>query len=397
MSAPKKPNSRPLKSKPTKSPSNCPNSYWGDKEIRDAGKDIQTSAPLHSAPYRSSAVTQRPMIPRVVLAPMAGVTDQPFRDICAQYGADRVTTEMVSSSVQTNKQGKRQTQKTDLRLRKSKNLGNMPHIVQIAGGDAESMALAAQQNVALGADIIDINMGCPAKKVCKKAAGSALLKDINLVKDILTAVVNAVDVPVTLKCRTGWCENTRNAVEVAQLAEQLGIQSIAIHGRTRACRYNGTAEFDTIAEVKQAISIPLFANGDITSPEKAKAVIEYTGADGVMIGRGAQGAPWIFNQVKTFLSTGELVAAPDINERQTIIMQHLKALHEFYGEVPGIRIARKHIGWYMNAFEQGATFRSQFNQLNCAESQEDALMAFFASGTTLKQNQSGINKEEQAA
>jgi tRNA-dihydrouridine synthase B len=241
------------------------------------------------------------------------------------------------------------------------------------------MAEAAQFNVDQGAQIIDINMGCPAKKVCKRAAGSALLQDPSLVNDILKAVVEAVDVPVTLKIRTGWDRQNRNAVTIGKIAEEAGIAALAVHGRTRACRFVGEVEYDTIAQVVEAVSIPVLANGDISTPEKAVSVLKYTGAAAVMIGRAAQGNPWIFQQINHYLEQGQLLAPPSIEEAGTVMERHLQALHEFYGEVGGVRISRKHIGWYINPLPGGKNFTNQFNKLDSTVEQRALLQQFFAS------------------
>ncbi len=277
---------------------------------------------------------------RVILAPMAGVTDRPFRQLCRQLGAGLVVGEMVTSDPSLW-----HTRKSRLRMDHRGEPG--PRSVQIAGGDAAMLARAARLNADQGADIIDINMGCPAKKVCNKAAGSALLRDEALVADILSAVVAAVEVPVTLKIRTGWCAESNNALRVARLAEEAGIQALAVHGRHRQQRYSGHAEYDTIAAIKAAVTIPVFANGDIASPEKAAAVLDYTGADAVMIGRGAQGNPWVFRETDHYLRHGEHLAPPDDIERTEVLRNHLGALHDFYGDTMGVRIARKHVGWYL--------------------------------------------------
>jgi|TARA_R100000988_G_C3970410_1_gene151167 tRNA-dihydrouridine synthase B len=251
-----------------------------------------------------------------------------------------------------------------------------PRVVQIAGGDAEMLAQAARLNAELGAQIIDINMGCPAKKVCNKAAGSALMRDEALVAEILDAVVSAVDIPVTLKIRTGWCAASNNALRIAKLAESAGIQALAVHGRHREQRYTGEAEYDTIAEVKSHLAIPVIANGDITSPEKAAYVLRYTGADAVMIGRGAQGNPWIFQQITHYLTHGERLAPPSLTERCQILLEHLQALHAFYGDTMGVRIARKHVGWYLNDDQRFSdaeqrALKQQFNALASTEAQFD--------------------------
>ncbi len=244
------------------------------------------------------------------------------------------------------------------------------------------MAEAARQNQARGAQIIDINMGCPAKKVCKRAAGSALLRDEPLVRQILEAVVDAVEVPVTLKIRTGWCPTTRNATRIARMAEDAGIAALAVHGRTRACGYQGEVEYDTIAAVVDTVNIPVFANGDIDSPQKARAVLDYTGADGVMIGRAAQGRPWIFREIDRFLCTGEQLPELSLCDIRDILSAHLDELHRFYGQFPGgdalgPRIARKHVGWYLKTLAGGEAFRKTFNQLNSAAEQHASVHAFF--------------------
>ncbi len=240
------------------------------------------------------------------------------------------------------------------------------------------LADAARQNAEFGAQIIDINMGCPAKKVCNKAAGSALMKDEALVNDILKAVVNAVDIPVTLKMRTGWDRDNRNAPVIARMAEDAGIQALAIHGRTRADKYNGDAEYDTIAEVKSQVQIPVFANGDITTPEKAQYVLKHTGADGLLIGRGAQGRPWIFREILHFLETGTHLAEPPLGEVEQILIEHLVELHSFYGETMGVRIARKHVGWYLQSHDQSKVFRKRFNAIDDALEQKDSIQQYFA-------------------
>src|SRR5690554_2043122 len=285
----------------------------------------------------------------VILAPMAGVTDVPFRNLCIRMGAGLAVSEMLSSNPRvwdTDKSRERMLHHQDQGIR----------AVQLAGSDAEQMARAAQQNVEHGAQIIDINMGCPAKKVNKKLAGSALLQDPALVTDILNAVVNAVDVPVTLKIRTGWAQAHRNGVDIAKIAEQAGIQSLAVHGRTREDMFKGSAEYDTIAEIKQAISIPVVANGDICTPQQAKFVLDYTGADAVMIGRGAQGKPWLFREIAHYLAYGDQLPGPTMEEVAALMHKHLQELHIFYGDFKGVRIARKHIGWYLQAINDSLGF-----------------------------------------
>lgn len=307
----------------------------------------------------------------LVVAPMAGVTDRPFRQLCKKLGAGLAVSEMVTSN--SLLYGSEKTR------RRANHEGEVdPISVQIAGADPAMMAEAAKYNVDNGAQIIDINMGCPAKKICNVMAGSALLKDEPLVSQILKAVVSAVEVPVTLKIRTGWDVNNRNAVTVAKMAEDIGVQALAMHGRTRACAYRGDAEYDTIAAVKDAIKIPLIANGDITTPEKAKYVLEYTGADAVMIGRAAQGRPWIFREIDHFLKTGEHLLPPTVDEIQTVMAEHLLDLYQFYGELSGMRIARKHISWYTKGLAGSAAFRHYMNTLQTTELQQAAIADFFA-------------------
>jgi tRNA-dihydrouridine synthase B len=306
----------------------------------------------------------------LILAPMAGVTDRPFRQLCKRLGAGMVVSEMVTSDVRLWN-----TRKSSLRLIHQSD--PEPRSVQIAGGDPQMLAEAAKRNVELGAQIIDINMGCPAKKVCNKAAGSALLKDQELVREILQAVVAAVDVPVTLKIRTGWDRQNKNGIEVAKIAEQAGIVALAVHGRTRADLYTGNAEYDTIAAIKQAVSIPVLANGDIDSPEKAKAVFAATGADGLLIGRAAQGRPWIFREIEHYLRTGQQLAAPSLFEVERILLEHLAELHLFYGEVMGVRIARKHVGWYLATLPGAREFRARFNRLESTDAQYTNVREFF--------------------
>lgn len=306
----------------------------------------------------------------LVVAPMAGVTDRPFRMLCKKLGAGYAVSEMVTSN--SLLYGSEKT------LRRANHEGEVePISVQIAGADPKMLAEAAKYNVDKGAQIIDINMGCPAKKICNVMAGSALLKDEPLVSQILKAVVGAVDVPVTLKIRTGWDKQNRNAVAVAKMAEDIGVQALAVHGRTRACAYMGDAEYDTIAEVKQAIKIPLIANGDITTPEKAKFVLDYTGADGVMIGRAAQGRPWIFREIEHYLTTGEHMPAPEVEEIRSVMLEHLHDLYAFYGDLTGMRVARKHISWYTKGLKDSANFRHAMNQLQSIEAQLAAIHEFF--------------------
>ena len=301
---------------------------------------------------------------------MAGITDQPFRQLCCQMGAGLAVSEMMSSNPKVWNTGKSQR-----RMLHSAEAGIRS--VQIAGSDPEELAFAAKFNAEQGAQIIDINMGCPAKKVNKKLAGSALLKEPGLVEQIVKSVVDAVDIPVTLKIRTGWCENTRNGIEIAQIAEHNGIQSLAVHGRTRNDFYKGNAEYDTIRAIKQAVSIPIVANGDITCAEKAEQVLNYTGADAIMVGRGAQGKPWIFREINHFLKTGRHLSAPSTDEVRSILIEHVKELHKFYGDFMGVRFARKHVSWYMQMHEQGKSFRSIFNALESVTEQLDALTMYF--------------------
>jgi len=307
---------------------------------------------------------------QTVLAPMAGVTDLPFRRLCRKMGAGLVVSEMVAADPNTWS-----TRKSRLRVQ----FGDepAPRSVQIAGYDPQMMAEAALFNVQLGAEIIDINMGCPAKKVCKRAAGSALLQNPELVESILTAVVSAVDVPVTLKIRTGWDRQNRNAETIARIAEDSGVAALAVHGRTKACRFVGEVEYDTIAKVVDAVSIPVLANGDITDPQRAVSVLKHTGAAAVMIGRAAQGNPWIFNQINHFLKYDQPLSPPSMEECSQVMSEHLLALHEFYGETGGVRISRKHIGWYINPLPGGKEFTRVFNTLETTEQQRHFLQSFF--------------------
>jgi tRNA-dihydrouridine synthase B len=304
------------------------------------------------------------------LAPMAGVTDRPFRQLCKRLGAGMAVSEMVSSN--SLLWGSEKT------LRRANHEGEVePRAVQIAGADPDMMAQAARFNVDNGAQIIDINMGCPAKKVCNVMAGSALLQDEALVARILEAVVRAVEVPVTLKIRTGWDCDHRNGVNIARLAEQCGIQLLAVHGRTRACLFRGEAEYDTIAEINAATSIPVIANGDITTPEKAAKVLKHTGAAGLMIGRAAQGRPWIFREIEQYLQTGQKCAGPSLTEVRDTLLAHLWNLYAFYGEFTGVRVARKHISWYSKGQSGGAAFRNAINRLETATQQLAMTREFF--------------------
>jgi tRNA-dihydrouridine synthase B len=304
------------------------------------------------------------------LAPMAGVTDRAFRKLCKRFGAGLAVSEMIASNPQLRLSVKTQ--------RRMDHAGEVePIAVQIAGGEPAMLADAARFNVDGGAQIIDINMGCPAKKVCNVAAGSALLRDEALVGRILEAVVAAVPVPVTLKIRTGWDRANRNAVGVARAAEQAGIRAIAIHGRTRADAFLGTAEYDTIAEVKARVGIPVIANGDIYTPQKAAWVLEKTGADGVMIGRAAQGRPWIFRDIAHYLEHGTRAAPPSLDEIRAVLCAHVGELYAFYGEFSGLRVARKHVSWYTGSLAGGSVLRHTFNKLESARAQLDHLDRYF--------------------
>ncbi|WP_373700415.1 tRNA dihydrouridine synthase DusB [Neisseria dentiae] len=305
----------------------------------------------------------------VALAPMAGITDKPFRRLCREYGAGWAVGEMLNSDPTL-----RHTRKT---LRRSDFSGESGvAAVQIAGNDPAQMAEAARYNVGLGAQVIDINMGCPAKKVCNVSAGSALMQNEPLVYEILNAVVKAVNVPVTLKTRLGWHDEHKNILTVARMAEEAGIAAIAIHGRTRTQMYRGEASYDLIAEAKSRLNIPVWVNGDITSPQKAQAVLAQTGADGIMIGRGAQGQPWLFRDISYFAEHGCLPEPLSVAQCGETALRHIGAMHEFYGERDGVRIARKHIGWYIAALPDGETVRSEINRMESAAEQYDALAAF---------------------
>lgn len=322
----------------------------------------------------------------LILAPMAGVTDQPFRALCRRLGAGMTVSEMMTADSSL-------WHTTKSRLRQIHVDEPAPRSVQIAGTEPQQMAHAAQLNLQQGAQIIDINMGCPAKKVCRKAAGAALLRDEKLVSEILESVVNAVDIPVTLKIRTGWDRQQKNAVQIARIAENAGVQAVAVHGRTREDKYLGEAEYDSIAAVKQAVSIPVIANGDINSPEKAQAVLKHTQADALMIGRAAQGNPWIFREINHFLQTGNKLPEPTAKEKQIVITRHLQALHEFYGETRGVRIARKHLGWYFNSQPDYAKQRKIINQAETAKLQLSIIHRLFIQNT----NEANTAREEMAA
>jgi tRNA-dihydrouridine synthase B len=309
--------------------------------------------------------------PPVVLAPMAGVTDKPFRLLCKRLGAGLAVSEMTNA---------------DPRLwHTRKSLQRMDHVgepepvsVQIAGYDPAMLAEAARFNVANGAQIIDINMGCPAKKVCNVWSGSALLQDEPLVARIVKAVVDAVEVPVTLKIRTGWDRQNKNALNIAHIAQDNGIAALAVHGRTRADKYEGDAEYDTITAVKAAVRIPVLANGDVSTPQQARRVLDITGADALMIGRGAQGRPWIFREIAHYLATGELLPEPEPAEVATILLGHLEQLYAFYGELQGVRIARKHLGWYAKDRPENAAFRQVVNRAESADTQLRLTREYFA-------------------
>ena len=306
----------------------------------------------------------------LVVAPMAGVTDRPFRRLCRRLGAGLAVSEMVASDPKLRATAKSQ--------RRTDHSGESdPIVVQIAGADPSQMADAARYNVDRGAQIIDINMGCPAKKVCNVAAGSALMRDEPLVAAILEAVVAAAGVPVTLKMRTGWSRESRNAVRLARVAESAGIAALSIHGRTRECAFQGSAEYDTIGEVKAAVRIPVAANGDIDSPQKAREVLRRTGADALMIGRAAQGRPWIFREIRRFLDEGIVLPPPTVAEIREVILEHLQDHYALYGEAMGVRTARKHLGWYSGSLEGGAAFRHEVNQLDDAAAQIAAVDRFF--------------------
>lgn len=306
----------------------------------------------------------------VILAPMAGITDRPFRQICRELGAGLAVGEMLSSNPSVWA-----TEKSRLRMDHTGETGIRS--VQIAGCDPQLMAQAAQHNAENGADIIDINMGCPAKKVNKKLAGSALLQDPKLVEQILNKVVNSVSVPVTLKIRTGWSPDNRNGIQIAQIAEQAGVQALAVHGRTRACMFKGEAEFKTIRDIKKNVSIPVIANGDICTAQRALDVINFTGADAIMIGRGAQGNPWLFREINELMQTGKVTNKPSIVEVRDMVLLHVQAMHEFYGNEKGYRTARKHVAWYLKTLAVETDFRREFNAIDSAPGQLDSLALFF--------------------
>ena len=312
--------------------------------------------------------------PNVILAPMAGVTDRPFRQLCRRLGAGLAVSEMTTSDARLW-----HTEKS--RLRMDHRGEDAPIAVQIAGYDASMMAAAARFNMEQGAQIIDINMGCPAKKVCRVDAGSALLRDEALVAAICAATVRAVDVPVTLKIRTGFDRAHKNAVAIARIAQDSGIAALTVHGRTREDHYEGAAEYETIAAVKQAVGIPVIANGDITTPQQARAVLDATGADAVMVGRGALGNPWIFKDISTYLTTGQTTQPPEPDEVGQVLLGHLDELHEFYGAGRGVRVARKHIQWYCQDHPDSENLWLAVNRVECAAAQRAMVAEFFTAGT----------------
>lgn len=328
----------------------------------------------------------------IFVAPMAGVTDRPFRQLCKDLGAGYAVSEMAASNPKL--------WETEKSTRRTNHEGEMePKAVQIAGADPKMLAECAKYNVDKGAQIIDINMGCPVKKVCNAWCGSALLQDEKLVGQILDAVVAAVDVPVTLKFRTGWDRANKNALQIARIAESAGIAMLTLHGRTRADGYKGDAEYETIAAVKAQARIPVVANGDITTPEKAKYVLEVTGADAIMIGRAAQGRPWIFREIDHYLKTGKYLPAPLVSEVKALLDRHLREHYAFYGEFMGVRAARKHIGWYVEDLVDGEAFRQQMNKLETCEEQLAAVNMFFDSRPTerLQYRPSEINTNDELA
>jgi tRNA-dihydrouridine synthase B len=317
-------------------------------------------------PPRPLRIGPLTLVNNLILAPMAGVTDRPFRELCRHLGAGLAVSEMVSAD--TSLWGSRKS------LRRLDHRGETgPISAQIVGNEPGALAEAARINLELGADIIDINMGCPAKKVCRKAAGSALLRDERLVGRILEAVVAAVSAPVTLKIRTGWSPEERNALAIAHIAWESGIAALAVHGRTRACGFSGKAEYETIRAIRQALPIPLIANGDIDSPERARFVLNCTGADAIMIGRAAQGRPWIFREISHYLATGVRPPSPSPDWIRAILIAHLHALHDFYGDWAGVRFARKHVGWYVRGQRDASAFRDNFNRAKTLQEQQSLI------------------------
>ncbi len=319
-------------------------------------------------------IGELPLQGNLLLAPMAGITDLPFRNLCRRFGASLAFSEMISADTSLWA-----SRKTQTRLNRE---GETPPVaVQILGTEPDRLAEAARINVDLGAQIIDINMGCPAKKVCKVAAGSALLRDETRVARILQAVVRAVDVPVTLKIRTGWDPHNRNALNIGRIAEDSGIAMLTIHGRTRACKFAGEAEYETIRQVKQALAIPVVANGDIRDEKKAEQVLKFTGADAIMIGRAAQGRPWIFRHIAHYLATGEQLPPPQPAWVGALLLEHLDALYSLYGARHGVRIARKHIAWYSRQMRGAAEFRQEINKMESARDQQRLVRRFFVDGS----------------
>jgi tRNA-dihydrouridine synthase B len=338
----------------------------------------QVPVPMtHSRPGAGFKLGQHTLHQPLLLAPMVGVSDLPFREICLQQGATLTVAEMLPANSRLWN-----SEKNRLRMKRSGLCG--PEIVQIAGFDPDMMAEAALINADKGAEVIDINMGCPAKKVLKKAAGSALLKDPDLVERILRAVTAAVSIPVTLKIRTGWCRAHRNGADIARIAEDCGIAMLSVHGRTRECRFLGDAEYDTIAQIKQSVSIPVIANGDIDSAEKARRVLDHTRADGLMIGRAAQGRPWVFSQIAAYLDTGVLPAPPSALEISVLMQDHIRALHAFYGDFRGALFARKHIDWYSRVLPQGDALKQRFMVADEATEQLEILNQYHESVTRLQ-------------
>ena len=306
----------------------------------------------------------------IILAPMAGVTDLPFRNICRDIGAGAAVGEMLSANQKlwhTRKSQFRQIQKSESGIR----------WIQILGNDPQQMAAAAQHCEQQGAHIIDINMGCPAKKVCRKAAGSALLQNEALVAKILESVVNAVSIPVTLKIRNGWSREHKNALNIAYIAQESGIKTLTVHGRSRECRYDVKAEYDTVSEIKQAVSIPIIVNGDINSAKKAKTILDQTQADGIMLGRSALGNPWLFRETNHFIQHNKLLPPPKVIEIKEVVLKHIVALHQFYGPVLGVRITRKHLSWYRETFDSLTSIKQRFNKLDSSDAQIRFLEQYF--------------------
>jgi tRNA-dihydrouridine synthase B len=351
-------------------PAHRPAPGEGIRVVMDLAKPLpggQHMPPSQPKPLLIGPIT---LANNLILAPMAGVTDRPFRELCRKLGAGLAVSEMVSAD--TSLWGRRKS------LRRLDHRGETgPIAAQILGNDPTALAEAARINLDLGADIIDINMGCPAKKVCRQVAGSALLRDERLVGRILAAVVAAVPTPVTLKIRTGWSPEERNAPAIARIAWESGIAALTVHGRTRACGFSGQAEFETLRAIRQAVPIPLIANGDIDSPERAGFVLNYTGADAIMIGRAARGRPWIFREIAHHLATGGRLPSPPLDWIRTTLIAHLHALHAFYGDRAGIGVARKHVAWYASAQRDALGFREQFNRVSTLQEQQILIEAFF--------------------